>query len=523
MPILFASGGLSYPHPPHPLFLADRDLKPGNLLVSKDCQLRITDFGLARFMDEDTLSGNNRQNPLTEYVVTRWYRCPELLLSPNRPYSAAIDIWSIGCIIGELIKRKPLFPGKSHANQVQLVLEVRGYTSPADLGFEVSTEASSFLDRRCRYAGKALSSFIPQASPEALELLEDLMDLNPARRPSASRALEYSYISDAQLLHEYTDNVLPRRVDEKFFDFERQEYSLEALQRMVREEVGRPCDDSIFFNASPIRSDSLTRESSRSSVRNPHTSSAGSLSNQSANSAASLGTGESGRHLRSDSDVRATEGDDLSRVEYMQAAPRHGTAMQRMSSGEGGDLPGGPRSLTRSKSAPPTPSPAKMQMIAKQEKKHKRRFFLQGLQRLKQDQQDVAGADIGSSRSDVDANPKSGRYGSGPEDLTSRRDRVQPVGVLRGNGVVTGPRSKYLQVGQSQSETGAAIEAREIAPAGEQQSHLFSQFTNLGFSRSNDQGVSRKLASAPPPSDKREGTRLPALQQRGARQPAGYR
>ncbi len=61
-----------------------------------DCQLRITDFGLARFIDEDTLSGNNRQNPMTEYVVTRWYRSPELLLSPDRPYSTAIDIWSIG-------------------------------------------------------------------------------------------------------------------------------------------------------------------------------------------------------------------------------------------------------------------------------------------------------------------------------------------------------------------------------------------------------------------------------------------
>ena len=74
-------------------------MKPGNLLVSKDCQLRITDFGLARYMDDETLKGNNESNPQTEYVVTRWYRCPELLLSPNRPYSTAIDIWSVGCIM----------------------------------------------------------------------------------------------------------------------------------------------------------------------------------------------------------------------------------------------------------------------------------------------------------------------------------------------------------------------------------------------------------------------------------------
>ena len=71
-------------------------MKPGNILVAKDCQLRITDFGLARYMDDVTLAGNNRENPMTEYVVTRWYRCPELLLAPNRPYSEAVDMWSIG-------------------------------------------------------------------------------------------------------------------------------------------------------------------------------------------------------------------------------------------------------------------------------------------------------------------------------------------------------------------------------------------------------------------------------------------
>ena len=109
----------------HAVGVFHRDLKPGNLLVSKDCQLRITDFGLARFMDERTLSGANANNPMTEYVVTRWYRSPELLLAPSRPYSEAIDMWSVGCIVAELLRRKPLFPGKSHANQVQLIFEVR--------------------------------------------------------------------------------------------------------------------------------------------------------------------------------------------------------------------------------------------------------------------------------------------------------------------------------------------------------------------------------------------------------------
>ena len=118
----------------HAIGVFHRDLKPGNILVSKDCQLRIVDFGLARFMDESTRVGSNQLNPMTEYVVTRWYRCPELLLSPNRPYNEAIDLWSVGCILAELLRRKPLFPGKSHANQVQMIFEVMGYNDARELG-----------------------------------------------------------------------------------------------------------------------------------------------------------------------------------------------------------------------------------------------------------------------------------------------------------------------------------------------------------------------------------------------------
>ena len=61
---------------------------------------------------------------MTEYVVTRWYRAPELLLNSS-DYTAAIDVWSVGCIFMELMTRKPLFPGKDHVNQMRLLIEVR--------------------------------------------------------------------------------------------------------------------------------------------------------------------------------------------------------------------------------------------------------------------------------------------------------------------------------------------------------------------------------------------------------------
>ena len=108
-----------------------RDLKPGNLLVTRDCQLRITDFGLAR----ERPSGRGPDpddeidEPMTEHVVTRWYRPPELMLCPDGMYDYAVDLWSVGCIFAEMLGRKPLFPGKNFVHQLSLIFDVIGSPS----------------------------------------------------------------------------------------------------------------------------------------------------------------------------------------------------------------------------------------------------------------------------------------------------------------------------------------------------------------------------------------------------------
>ncbi|KAH0450438.1 hypothetical protein IEQ34_021130 [Dendrobium chrysotoxum] len=103
--------GLKYIHSASVLH---RDLKPSNLLLNANCDLKICDFGLARTTSETDF--------MTEYVVTRWYRAPELLLNSSE-YTTAIDVWSVGCIFMELMDRKPLFPGRDHVHQLRLLME----------------------------------------------------------------------------------------------------------------------------------------------------------------------------------------------------------------------------------------------------------------------------------------------------------------------------------------------------------------------------------------------------------------
>lgn len=109
--------GLKYIHSANVLH---RDLKPSNLLLNANCDLKICDFGLARTTSETDF--------MTEYVVTRWYRAPELLLNCSE-YTAAIDVWSVGCIFMELLNREPLFPGRDYVQQLRLITEVNSLHS----------------------------------------------------------------------------------------------------------------------------------------------------------------------------------------------------------------------------------------------------------------------------------------------------------------------------------------------------------------------------------------------------------
>lgn len=249
-------------HALHSLGIFHRDLKPGNILLTKDCHIRIADFGLARYMHASTLQGANEIKPMTHAVVTTWYRCLELLLSPVQiPYSAAVDMWSVGCIFGELLQRKPLFKGKNHLNQIQSIFEIVGPYSYEELGFPLSSEARYYLRSRVEFHYKPFKSFLPadSATDSALELLEGLLKVNPNDRFSAAEALQTSYLSDALVFYDYA--ALDKRLEEEeetltiasecYFDEE--EASFEDLVQLLHEEVQEMSTGRYRRHTSPQR------------------------------------------------------------------------------------------------------------------------------------------------------------------------------------------------------------------------------------------------------------------------------
>eukprot|EP00743_Colponemidia_sp_Colp-15_P002038 GILK01002212.1.p1 GENE.GILK01002212.1~~GILK01002212.1.p1 ORF type:complete len:462 (+),score=40.00 GILK01002212.1:175-1560(+) len=161
-----------------------RDLKPENLLVSKDT-VKIADFGLAREI--------RSRPPFTDYVSTRWYRAPEVLLRSTN-YNSPIDTWAMGCIMAELYTLRPLFPGSSETDQMYKICSVLG--TPAQSAWPEGYRLAAQIGFRYpQFVATSFSQLIPNASPEALALMTELMRYDPNKRPTASAALQHPYFA----------------------------------------------------------------------------------------------------------------------------------------------------------------------------------------------------------------------------------------------------------------------------------------------------------------------------------------
>jgi mitogen-activated protein kinase 1/3 len=216
--------GLKYIHSAR---VIHRDLKPSNLLLNANCDLKICDFGLARPTSENDI--------MTEYVVTRWYRAPELLLN-STDYTAAIDVWSVGCIFLELMNRQPLFPGKDHMNQMRLITELIGTPTEEDMGFVRNEDAKRYMRHLPQFPRKSFVATFPHVHPTAIDLIERMLTFNPLQRITVEDALAHPYL---ERLHDIADE--PTCTEPFSFDFEQQALTEDQMKQLIYNE-------SIAFN-----------------------------------------------------------------------------------------------------------------------------------------------------------------------------------------------------------------------------------------------------------------------------------
>mmetsp|Transcript_15256 Transcript_15256/g.28722 ORF Transcript_15256/g.28722 Transcript_15256/m.28722 type:complete len:584 (+) Transcript_15256:225-1976(+) len=220
----------------HSANVLHRDLKPSNLLVNSNCDLKVCDFGLARGIsathDEDLENDGKTSLLLTEYVVTRWYRAPEIMLACHE-YSKPIDIWSVGCIFAELLGRKPYLAGDDYIHQLTLIVEKLGKLSERDMDFVTSSKAKSFLRKLPNKDPIPLENQFPSATPVAIDLMSKMLQVHPRKRINVTEALSHPFFAS---LHNPEDEPIAHAP----FDFSFEEETLHRvrIQELIWQEIG---------------------------------------------------------------------------------------------------------------------------------------------------------------------------------------------------------------------------------------------------------------------------------------------
>ncbi|KAL3468589.1 kinase-like domain-containing protein [Aspergillus heterothallicus] len=191
----------------HSAGVIHRDLKPGNILINENCDLKICDFGLARLQEPR----------MTGYVSTRYYRAPEIMLTWQR-YGKKVDMWSVGCIVAEMFLGRPLFPGTDHINQFYLITELLG-NPPDEVIDRITTKNTRRMVKSLANSDpKPLREMFPMADDEAISLLEQLLVFDPDQRISAEQGLHHPYMAP---YHDPMDEpVATRKFDWSFNDAE---------------------------------------------------------------------------------------------------------------------------------------------------------------------------------------------------------------------------------------------------------------------------------------------------------------
>ena len=172
----------------HSANIIHRDFKPSNVLINEDCTIKLCDFGMSRGVQEENIL-------LTEYVVTRYYRAPEVMLSSHH-YSKKIDVWSVGCTFAELLSKRFLFPGENYIEQIKLILDVLGTQSIDDLKFISNTSAKNFVMQFKGKPKKDWNKILKTDNPYAVDLVDKMLSFNPEKRYSIEQCLNHPYLKN---------------------------------------------------------------------------------------------------------------------------------------------------------------------------------------------------------------------------------------------------------------------------------------------------------------------------------------
>lgn len=232
----------------HSANVIHRDLKPSNMLVNSSCDLAICDFGLGRGLN------SIYENPLTQYVVTRYYRAPELLCESS--YGKPIDIWSVGCIFAEMITRAPFFTGENPQEQLKCIVHKLGIPPKEKLNFIKSRAAlNNILSSQTNAVPHFAMNFPNGTSFLALDLIRQMLEINPSERITVEDALKHPYLKN---FHDLVSEPVCQNIFNFNFDSSSQ-LSNNQSQSVIRQVKKFRSDETVISNAEAAIGETLAK------------------------------------------------------------------------------------------------------------------------------------------------------------------------------------------------------------------------------------------------------------------------